>query len=351
MTVTQDAKAQQFRALHEAPDAFVIANVWDGGSARMMAGLGFAALATSSGASAGLLGRRDGRVTRNEALGQARVICDASDLPVSADLEKGFGDAPEIVAETIRLAAEAGLVGCSIEDASGNPDAPIYDLGQATERIAAAAAAARALPFPFTLTGRTENFLRGRLDLDDTIRSTAANAGWLDIKMVPERHNKVKVLLLMDVGGTMDEHIHRVEEIFSAAKAEFKHLEFYYFHNCVYDFMWKNNRRRYSEKFPTWDIIRKYNKDYKLIFVGDATMSPYEILQPGGSVEYNNEEAGAEWLQRLTHAFPKFAWINPEPQGVWGYRQSISVIQQLMNQRMFPLTLPGLEGAMRLLVK
>ena len=189
------------------------------------------------------------------------------------------------------------------------------------------------------------------LDLDDTIRSTASNAGWLDIKMVPERHNKVKVLLLMDVGGTMDEHIHRVEELFSAAKTEFKHLEFYYFHNCVYDFMWKNNRRRYSEKFSTWDLIRKYNKDYKLIFVGDATMSPYEILQPGGSVEYNNEEPGAEWLQRLTHAFPKFAWINPEPQGVWGYRQSISVIQQLMNQRMFPLTLPGLEGAMRLLVK
>ncbi len=189
------------------------------------------------------------------------------------------------------------------------------------------------------------------LDLDDTIRSTAANAGWLDIKMVPERHNNVKVLLLMDVGGTMDDHIQRVEELFSAAKAEFKHLEFYYFHNCVYDFMWKNNRRRYAEKFPTWDIIRKYNKDYKLIFVGDATMSPYEILQPGGSVEYNNEEAGAEWLQRLTNAFPKFAWINPEPQGVWQYRQSISVIQQLMNQRMYPLTLRGLEEAMRLLTK
>jgi uncharacterized protein with von Willebrand factor type A (vWA) domain len=128
------------------------------------------------------------------------------------------------------------------------------------------------------------------LDLPDTIRSTAANAGWLDIKMVPERHNNVKVLLLMDVGGTMDEHIQRVEELFSAVKSEFKHLEFYYFHNCVYDFMWKNNRRRFAEKFDTWDIIRKYNKDYKLIFVGDATMSPYEILQPGGSVEYNNEE-------------------------------------------------------------
>ncbi|MDH5330231.1 MAG: hypothetical protein OEW27_09805 [Aquincola sp.] len=189
------------------------------------------------------------------------------------------------------------------------------------------------------------------LDLDDTIHATAANAGLLDIKMVPERHNRVKVLLLMDVGGTMDEHIHRVEELFSAAKTEFKHLEFYYFHNCVYDFMWKNNRRRFSEKFATWDLIRKYNKDYKLIFIGDATMSPYEILQPGGSVEYNNEEAGAEWLQRLTHAFPRCAWINPEPQGVWQYRQSIAIIGQLMSQRMFPLTLAGLEGAMRLLSK
>src|SRR5574343_635998 len=189
------------------------------------------------------------------------------------------------------------------------------------------------------------------LDLDDTIHSTAANAGLLDIKMVPERHNKVKVLLLMDVGGTMDEHIHRVEELFSAASSEFKHLEFYYFHNCVYDFMWKNNRRRYTEKSATWDIIRKYNKDWRLIFVGDATMSPYEILQPGGSVEYHNEEPGAERLQRLTHAFPKFAWINPEPQGVWQYRQSIAIVQQLTSQRMFPLTLQGLEGAMRLLSK
>jgi len=189
------------------------------------------------------------------------------------------------------------------------------------------------------------------LNLDDTIHKTAANAGMLDIRMQPERHNKVKVLLLMDVGGTMDEHIHRVEELFSATKSEFKHLEFYYFHNCVYDFVWKNNRRRFAEKFPTWDIIRKYNRDYKLIFVGDATMSPYEILQPGGSVEYMNEEAGAEWLSRLTHAFPKYAWINPEPQGVWQYRQSIAIIQQLVHQRMFPLSLSGLEGAMRLLSK
>ncbi|TAH12936.1 MAG: VWA domain-containing protein [Curvibacter sp.] len=189
------------------------------------------------------------------------------------------------------------------------------------------------------------------LDLDETISKTAANAGYLDIKMRPERHNNVKVLLLMDVGGTMDEHITRVEELFSASKTEFKHLEFYYFHNCVYDFVWKNNRRRFAEKFDTWDILRKYNKDYKLIFVGDATMSPYEILQPGGSVEYNNEEAGAEWLQRLIHAFPKFAWINPEPQGVWQYRQSISVIQEIVGHKMYPLTLKGLEEAMRHLTK
>src|SRR3954469_25259195 len=174
MPLSQIEKAAKFRALHEAQDAFVVANVWDGGSARMMEALGFKALATSSGASAGLLGRRDGRVTRDEALAQARVICAATDLPVSADLEKGFGDAPEIVAETIRLAAEAGLVGCSIEDASGNPDAPIFEFGHAVERITAAASAARALPFPFTLTGRTENFLRGRLDLDDTIKRLKA---------------------------------------------------------------------------------------------------------------------------------------------------------------------------------
>jgi uncharacterized protein with von Willebrand factor type A (vWA) domain len=189
------------------------------------------------------------------------------------------------------------------------------------------------------------------LDLNETICKTAANAGYLHIKMRPERHNTVKVLLLMDVGGTMDEHINRVEELFSASKSEFKHLDFYYFHNCVYDFLWKNNRRRYAEKFDTWDIIRKYNKDYKLIFVGDATMSPYEILQPGGSVEYNNAETGAEWLRRLISFFPKFAWINPEPQGVWQFRQSISVVQTILQHRMYPLTLRGLEEAMRHLTK
>ena len=186
MAVTQADKAQQFHALHAAPGAFVVANVWDGGSARMMAALGFAALATSSGASAGTLGRRDGKVTRDEAMAQARVITAATDLPVSADLEKGFGDAPEVVAETIRLAADAGLVGCSIEDASGNPAAPIYEFPQAVERIAAAVSAARALPFPFILTGRCENFLRGRTELDDTIkRLRAFEAAGADALMAP----------------------------------------------------------------------------------------------------------------------------------------------------------------------
>jgi len=189
------------------------------------------------------------------------------------------------------------------------------------------------------------------LALDATIRATASNAGYLDIKMQPERKNKVKVLMLYDVGGTMDDHIERTEELFSAAKTEFKNMEFFYFHNCVYDYMWKNNRRRTSERFSTWDILRKYTPDTKVIFVGDATMSPYEILQPGGSVEYNNEEAGSEWLSRFTHAFPKFVWLNPEPEGVWQYRQSISIIKQLMNNRMFPITMDGLERAMRTLSK
>jgi len=189
------------------------------------------------------------------------------------------------------------------------------------------------------------------LALDATIRATANNAGYLDIRMQPERKNNIKVLMLFDVGGTMDDHIARTEELFSASKTEFKNMDFYYFHNCVYDYMWKNNRRRHAERFPTWDILRKYKPDTKLIFVGDATMSPYEILQPGGSVEYNNEEAGAEWLQRFTRAFPKFIWLNPEPEGLWQYRQSISVIRQIMNNRMFPITIEGLERGMRLLSK
>ncbi|MGE0314826.1 MAG: VWA domain-containing protein [Lautropia sp.] len=185
------------------------------------------------------------------------------------------------------------------------------------------------------------------LDLDGTIANTARNAGYLDIRMRPERHNTIKVLMLLDVGGTMDDHIARTEELFSAAKSEFKHLEFFYFHNCVYDFVWKNNRRRHAERMMTWDLLRKFNSDYRLVFVGDATMSPYEILQPGGSVEYNNDEAGAVWLQRLAERFPKFAWLNPEPEGVWEYRQSISVIKQILGQRMYPVTLAGLERAMR----
>ncbi len=189
------------------------------------------------------------------------------------------------------------------------------------------------------------------LALDDTIRATANNAGYLDIRMQPERKNNIKVLMLLDVGGTMDDHIERTEELFSASKTEFKNMEFFYFHNCVYDYVWKNNRRRHAERFPTWDILRKYTPDTKLIFVGDATMSPYEILQPGGSVEYNNEEAGAAWLQRFTSTFPKFIWLNPEPEGLWQYRQSIAVIRQIMNNRMFPLTIEGLERAMRLLSK
>jgi uncharacterized protein with von Willebrand factor type A (vWA) domain len=198
----------------------------------------------------------------------------------------------------------------------------------------------------FARTGAAEE-----LALDDTIRSTANNAGWLDIKMQPERKNRIKVLMLLDVGGTMDDHIERTEELFSAAKTEFKNMEFFYFHNCVYDYLWKNNRRRHSERFPTWDLLRKYPPDTRVIFVGDATMSPYEVLAPGGSSEYNNEEAGAEWLARFCHAFPKFAWLNPEPESLWQYRQSIAVIRQIMNNRMFPVTIDGLERAMRLLSK
>ncbi|ALU88710.1 hypothetical protein Hrubri_1501 [Herbaspirillum rubrisubalbicans M1] len=202
---------------------------------------------------------------------------------------------------------------------------------------------------------RLRRFAREGLDeelaLDDTIRATASNAGYLDIRMQPERKNKIKVLMLFDVGGSMDDHIARTEELFSAARTEFKNMEFFYFHNCVYDYLWKNNRRRHAERFSTWDVLRKYTPDTKLIFVGDATMSPYEIVQPGGAVEYNNAEAGADWLQRFTSTFPHFVWLNPEPEGLWQYRQSIALIRQLMNGRMYPLTMDGLEGAMRLLSK
>jgi hypothetical protein len=150
------------------------------------------------------------------------------------------------------------------------------------------------------------------LDLDGTIAGTARNAGWLDIKMRPERHNKVKVLLFLDIGGSMDDHIKVCEELFSAAKSEFKHLEYFYFHNCIYDYVWKDNRRRHGERFPLWDVMHKYGEDYKVMVVGDATMSPYEILQPGGSVEYNNEEAGAVWLQRMLDTWPRAVWLNPD---------------------------------------
>jgi uncharacterized protein with von Willebrand factor type A (vWA) domain len=189
------------------------------------------------------------------------------------------------------------------------------------------------------------------LDLDGTITGTARNAGWLDIKMRPERHNKVKVLLFLDIGGSMDDHIKVCEELFSAAKSEFKHLEYFYFHNCIYDYVWKDNRRRHGERFPLWDVMHKYGEDYKVVIVGDATMSPYEVLQPGGSVEYSNEEAGAVWLQRMLDTWPRAVWLNPEPERLWDYRHSIELIRTIFSSRMFPLTLAGLERAMRELNK
>jgi uncharacterized protein with von Willebrand factor type A (vWA) domain len=189
------------------------------------------------------------------------------------------------------------------------------------------------------------------LDLDTTIDKTARNAGYLDLMMRPERHNAVKVLMFLDIGGTMDDHIKLCEELFSAAKTEFKHLEYFYFHNCLYDHVWKDNRRRHAERTRTFDILHKYGHDYKLVFVGDATMSPYEILQPGGSIEYSNEEAGAVWMKRMLEIYPKAVWLNPEPEEIWGYRQSIGIIKDLMGGRMYPTTIQGLERAMRALVK
>lgn len=186
-------------------------------------------------------------------------------------------------------------------------------------------------------------------DLDGTIRATANNAGWIDIKMIPRRHSSVSVLLLMDVGGTMDEHIARVEELFSAVKGEFKRLEFFYFHNCVYDYVWKHNKRGEIERTSTWDLMRTYDKEHMLMFVGDATMSASEILNPGGGVEYNNKESGADWLQRLLDSFPRHVWINPEPQQVWAHRQTIGIVKKFMNQRMVPLTVKGLEDGMQIL--
>ena len=189
------------------------------------------------------------------------------------------------------------------------------------------------------------------LDLDETIRGTARNAGWLDLKMRPERHNKVKVLLFLDIGGSMDDHVRVCEEMFSAAKSEFKHLEHFYFHNCIYDFVWRDNTRRHGERLPLWDVMHRYGSDYKLVLVGDATMSPYEIMHPGGSVEYNNEEPGAVWLRRLLDTYPAAVWLNPEPEGAWNYRPSIGLIREIMESRMFPLTLDGLARAMRELNK
>jgi uncharacterized protein with von Willebrand factor type A (vWA) domain len=188
------------------------------------------------------------------------------------------------------------------------------------------------------------------LDLDNTIKATANNAGYLDIKLVPERHNRVKVLLFFDVGGSMDEYIHRCEELFSAAKTEFKHLEYFYFHNFVYESVWRNNRLRQTEKFSTWDVIHRYGNDYKLIIVGDATMSPYEILQPGGSVEHWNEETGSTWLERLTSTYRHAVWINPTPEAHWPWTQSVLLTRQLMEDRMYPMTVDGLDRAMRALI-
>ncbi len=189
------------------------------------------------------------------------------------------------------------------------------------------------------------------LDLDLTIDKTARNAGWLDLHMRPERHNAVKVLMFLDIGGSMDDHVRLCEELFSAAKTEFKRLEYFYFHNCLYDYVWKDNRRRNSERIRTADILHKYGNDYKLVFVGDATMSPYEILQPGGSIEYSNGESGEVWMRRMLEVYAKAAWLNPEPEEIWAYRQSVGILKQIMGGRMYPTTLEGLERAMRALAR
>jgi uncharacterized protein with von Willebrand factor type A (vWA) domain len=197
----------------------------------------------------------------------------------------------------------------------------------------------------FARTGAPEE-----LDLDGTIRGTA-HKGYLDIQMRPERHNAVKVLLFFDIGGSMDWHIKATEELFSAARTEFKHMEHFYFHNCLYEKVWKENRRRYNDTTPTWDLLHTFPHDYKVIFVGDASMSPYEIAAPGGSVEHMNEEPGHVWMERVTRTYPACVWLNPVPEGEWGYTQSIPMMQQLVGGRMFPLTLTGLDQAMRELVR
>ena len=184
------------------------------------------------------------------------------------------------------------------------------------------------------------------LDLDDTIKSTA-NAGYLDIKLIAERRNKVKVLVFFDIGGSMDSHIRLCEELFSAARTEFKNMEYFYFHNCLYEGVWKDNRRRHTEKMPTWDVLHTYPSDYKVIFVGDASMSPYEITYEGGSVEHWNEEAGGLWLQRVTEIYENCVWLNPIAERYWEHTPSLQIIKQIFGDRMFPLTLDGLDHAMR----
>ncbi|MBP7134981.1 MAG: VWA domain-containing protein [Sphingomonadaceae bacterium] len=188
------------------------------------------------------------------------------------------------------------------------------------------------------------------LDIGGTIDGTARK-GWLDIQMRAERRNAVKLLLFLDVGGSMDPHIKLCEELFSAATSEFKNLEFFYFHNCLYEGVWKDNRRRFSERTPTWDVLHKFPHDYKAVFVGDAAMSPYEISHPGGSVEHFNEEAGTVWMHRVTTTYPAAVWLNPTPEQHWGYSQSTKLIKELMNDRMYPLTLAGLDDAMRTLTR
>jgi len=184
------------------------------------------------------------------------------------------------------------------------------------------------------------------LDLPGTIHETASK-GYLDLKLIPERHNTVKVLLFFDIGGSMDAHIRLCEELFSAARTEFKHTEFFYYHNCLYEAVWKDNRRRHNEQSATWDVLHKFPHDYKVIFVGDATMSPYEITYPGGSVEHWNEEAGAVWLDRVVQIYEHVVWLNPAPQQHWEYTPSVGLIRQLLSDRMYPLTLAGLDNAMK----
>jgi len=197
---------------------------------------------------------------------------------------------------------------------------------------------------------RLRNFARHgaaeELDLDDTIRSTAKQ-GYLDIKMVPERHNAIKVLIFFDIGGSMDPYIKLCEELFSAARSEFKHMEYFYFHNCLYEGVWQDNSRRHQNRLDTYDILHKYPHDYKVIFVGDAAMSPYEIVYPGGSVEHWNEESGEVWMKRLLDVYQSAIWLNPTEKGQWDYTHSISLMHQLMDDRMYPLTIGGLEAAMK----